>query len=63
MKALRQTCWAGPVVANASWRGVVAANLEHIDWERARNDVLPFLARRQDVAFVARETLMKLLLG
>lgn len=61
--ALRQTCWAGPELTDTSWREIIATHLEHIDWERAKNDLLPFLARRQDLVFVEKETLMKLLMG
>ena len=61
--ALRQTCWTGPELTDANWRGIVATHLQDIDWVRSRQDVLPFLARRQDLAFVEREILMGLLLG
>ncbi len=60
--ALQQTHWPGEIPDESNWRGIVAAHLENINWEQSRNDLLPFLARRQDLAFVERDTLIKLLM-
>jgi len=61
--ALQQTNWAGPELTDVSWRSVVAVHLDRVDWQRARQDLLPFIVRRQELELVERETLKKLLIG
>ncbi|MDD9988606.1 MAG: nucleotidyl transferase AbiEii/AbiGii toxin family protein [Spirochaetaceae bacterium] len=59
--ALRQTGWAGAPATPATWRELVADKLQSIDWSVARNDVSPFLERRQDADLVDRDVLLGLL--
>lgn len=58
--ALRQTKWDGPAAA-ATWRELIAAKLESVDWEAAQQDVTPFLERPNDARFVASGMLLPLL--
>jgi hypothetical protein len=59
--ALEQTGWDGPRATPESWRALVRARLEEIDWQQARRDVSPFLERSQDVSLVSDTTLLPLL--
>jgi hypothetical protein len=59
--ALAQSGWSGPVVDESSWRSVVRSALDAIDWQRARDDVAPFLERPQERSLIAKETLEQLL--
>ena len=61
--ALDQTGWSGPPVTGQSWRKQVAARLQAADWKLARDDVSPFLERKQDVDLVSEEVLLSLLQG
>lgn len=59
--ALRQTGWDGPLVMPENCYDIIRQKLANIDWRRAVLDVSPFLDRKQDVAFVSKETLLPLL--
>lgn len=59
--ALDQTAWAGPRVDSGTWRNVLSARLEEIDWTAVRRDVQPFLERPSEAALLRREHLIKLL--
>jgi len=59
--ALEQTSWAGPRLDSGSWRRVVAARLEQIDWTAAVQDARPFLERPDEAALLTREHLLNLL--
>ena len=41
----------------------MAARLQAVDWKLARDDVSPFLERKQDVDLVSEEVLLSLLQG
>ncbi|HEY76401.1 MAG TPA: nucleotidyl transferase AbiEii/AbiGii toxin family protein [Thermoflexia bacterium] len=57
--ALRQTGWAGPVLTEANWREAACRRLESVTWERAVEDVRPFLGPGADPALLTRETVWK----
>ncbi len=59
--ALRQTGWKGRKPNPANWRKIVGEKLAEVDWQRAVDDVAPFLERPNDVEMIAPETLAKLL--
>lgn len=59
--ALEQTGWTGPVMTGKNWRGEVWQRLEALDWEKARDDVRPFLEHERDLALVSAETIGRLL--
>jgi len=59
--ALAQTHWDGPTMTTANWRHVVAERVERIDWNRAVEDVRPFLEREGDIDLVTRENCLRLL--
>ena len=59
--ALRQSGWDASVVTPANWRGLIKDKLNTIDWQQALRDVSPFLERRQDMALISRDVLLRLL--
>ena len=59
--ALRQSGRDAPVVTPANWRELIRDKLNTIDWEQALRDVSPFLERRQDMALISRDVLLRLL--
>ena len=59
--ALVQTGWRGPEITAESWARVVSEYLETIDWERAAEDVRPFLEKPGEASLLTRENLIKLL--
>ena len=59
--ALRQSGWDAPIVTPENWRGLIRDKLNTIDWEQALRDVSPFLERRQDMALISRDVLLRLL--
>lgn len=61
--ALKQTGWPGPVMTGDNWRKEVRKKLMSLDWDKARDDVRPFLERERDLALVTAETIKHLLSG
>jgi predicted nucleotidyltransferase component of viral defense system len=59
--ALKQTGWTGPLMTPKSWRKEVRQRLAALDWDKARDDVRPFLERERDLSLVAMETIGHLL--
>lgn len=59
--ALAQTSWTGPAMTEANWRKEVWQRLEELDWDKACEDVRPFLERERDLALVSAETIGQLL--
>ena len=59
--ALQQTGWDGPFLTRENWCEIIRKMLLDIDREVAVQDVSPFLDRKQDVAFVSKESLVSLL--
>jgi len=56
---LRQTGWAGPPLTGATWRALVCARLGGVAWERAVDDVRPFLGPGADASLLTRETVQR----
>ncbi|MHB1362043.1 MAG: nucleotidyl transferase AbiEii/AbiGii toxin family protein [Thermoleophilia bacterium] len=61
--ALAQTGWTGPAMTEANWRQEVWLRVEALDWDKARDDVRPFLERERDLALVNAESIGQLLHG
>lgn len=59
--ALGQTGWTGLMPDEESWRALVAARLEQLDWSRVAADLEPFLVEPRDVALITRENALRLL--
>lgn len=59
--ALLQTGWQGGQLSDHNWRSVTHQRLETISWERALDDVRPFLAPGTDASLLARESVLGLL--
>ena len=59
--ALDQTGWRGGELTSHTWRSVLAARLDALDWERAASDLRPFLERQEDIAMVNRNDALQLL--
>jgi hypothetical protein len=59
--ALQQTGWTGQPLAQDSWRAVVRGRLEGANWERAIDDVRPFLERRAAIELLTPDNLMRVL--
>lgn len=59
--ALAQTVWDGPRITEANWRELVAERLNKVKWDRAVEDVRPFLERQADLKFLTKENCLRLL--
>ncbi|MFN3762592.1 MAG: nucleotidyl transferase AbiEii/AbiGii toxin family protein [Anaerolineae bacterium] len=59
--ALQQTGWQGPPLTETTWREAVRRRLESVDWQRAVEDVRPFLELDADPALLSRENLLRFL--
>ncbi len=57
--ALRQSGWAGPPLTGDTWRAAVCERLEGVVWERAVDDVRPFLGPGAEATLLRRETMQK----
>jgi hypothetical protein len=61
--SLRQMGWTGPEMLPQTWRSALLGRLDELDWDQAQRDVLPFLEKPGDLAFVRSEALAGLLRG
>jgi hypothetical protein len=59
--ALAQTDWRGPALTEKNWRQVLRTHIETISWEQVQEDVLPFLADRQESKLLTEEIVLRLL--
>lgn len=57
--ALVQTGWRSAPLTEATWRKAVSRRIREIEWERAVEDVRPFLEREADVALMDREEILR----
>ena len=57
--ALVQSGWDRAPVTESNWRRLVAEHLESVDWDRAVNDVRPFLERQADLKLLTKENCLK----
>lgn len=60
--ALRQTDWTDAELNARTWREMVAARLDVLDWERVAADVRPFLERTEDVELLSRRNVLQLVM-
>ena len=59
--ALLQTGWEGPRGTEANWRELAAERIRRVRWDRAVEDVRPFLERQSDLTLLNEENCLKLL--
>ncbi|MCX6350217.1 MAG: nucleotidyl transferase AbiEii/AbiGii toxin family protein [Candidatus Aureabacteria bacterium] len=59
--ALLQTGWEGPRATEANWRELAAERIRRVRWDRAVEDVRPFLERQSDLTLLNEENCLKLL--
>ncbi len=59
--ALKHTNWAGSEITEKNWHKVIGEKLATIDWDRAVEDVRPFIERTPDLDMLTRENILKLL--
>jgi hypothetical protein len=59
--ALKQTRWEGPTAMPRNWRDILLDRVTHINWDKAREDVRPFLERENDIDLITEENCVKLL--
>lgn len=59
--ALNQTGWSGPEIDKNNWTEVLKQKLKTIDWDRAVEDVRPFLESAADIKLMTRDNVFKLL--
>jgi len=59
--ALEQTNWQGPHLTTENWRVIVRRRIEDLEWEKARDDVAPFLERGQELDLLTKENLLRVL--
>jgi hypothetical protein len=59
--ALKKTGWAGPHLNENNWPRQLMNRIDSLDWEKARADVRPFLARERDLDLVKKDVLLGLL--
>ncbi|MGD8849913.1 MAG: nucleotidyl transferase AbiEii/AbiGii toxin family protein [Anaerolineales bacterium] len=59
--ALQQTDWDGPTLTEDIWRGIVSECIENLEWVKVRTDVTPFLERNEDLDFLTKENLVRVL--
>jgi predicted nucleotidyltransferase component of viral defense system len=57
--ALRQTGWTGRGLTSRTWPRAVEAKVAQFSWERAQQDVRPFLETTSEVALLSRENLLQ----
>jgi hypothetical protein len=59
--ALIQTSWDGPKINQKNWSWILAEKLNVIDWDRAVEDVRPFMERTSGIEMMTKENVLKLL--
>lgn len=59
--ALEQTSWHGPRLTKEDWKEVLRARIEHLEWEKARVDVAPFLERGEEIDLLTKDNLLGVL--
>jgi hypothetical protein len=59
--ALAQTGWPAPAPTASTWRAVVYARLQALDWPTALSDVRPFLERPRELDLLTLDSLGRLL--
>jgi hypothetical protein len=59
--ALQQTDWEGSTITENTWRDIVGQRIEHLEWEKARGDVAPFLERVEELELLTKDNLSRVL--
>jgi len=59
--ALSQTEWTGQAVTMENWRETVYAKIKTVSFEKALDDVRPFLSSSDDLALLTKENLLQLI--
>jgi hypothetical protein len=59
--ALAQTGWQGGALGETNWRELVRERLGHIDWNKIRSDVRPFVEPGFDINLLSMENLEQVL--
>ena len=60
-KGLRQTGWSGPEITKKNWTQIVEEKVASIDWDKAVEDVKPFIERAEDLKLLTRENVLNIL--
>lgn len=60
-KALSQTEWTGQAVTMENWREIGYARIKAVSFEKALDDVRPFLGSSDDLALLTKENLLQLI--
>jgi predicted nucleotidyltransferase component of viral defense system len=63
VNALKQTKWDGALPTQTSWRRLIAAKVEALEWSKVKQDVASFLENPSDVATFTKENVLKLIGG
>ena len=61
--ALRQTAWKGGILNRDNLKEILYDRMSEIQWDRVKDDLMPFLERQQDLDLVTRENCLKLISG
>lgn len=59
--ALKQTGWNEKEITLDNWKQTLADKLNSLNWRQARNDVEPFLERKEDIELISEDVVLKLL--
>ncbi|MBN1305716.1 MAG: nucleotidyl transferase AbiEii/AbiGii toxin family protein [Anaerolineales bacterium] len=59
--ALKQSGWDGAVLTPESWHEAVKNRLKTISWEKALEDIRPFIAHREEINLLTKENVLNLL--
>ena len=59
--ALMQTGWKGDQVDKNNLKDILAGRMRELQWEKVKDDLLPFLERPQDIEMVSCENCLKLI--
>jgi hypothetical protein len=59
--ALKQTNWAGPEINPGNWKDIISSHLMVINWEKATEDILPFLEREGEKYLLTLDNCLNLL--
>ena len=59
--ALEQTGWTGQKINQENWKDIIAANIREKNWEKAADEVSPFLERESEKHLLTLENCLNLL--
>ncbi len=61
--ALRQSAWDGLPMTNETWREQVRSRIAGFDWQRAVDDLDPFVESPEEIDLITRENALRLLVA